>query len=162
VRKTAFVLAAASILSAAAIQACGSDSGDDDPSTLPGRQTKDGGEPETSSGSSGTPAPPPPPPGSADCSGLTDTVSDKPACDTCAKQKCCDAVQGCLSSSDCKALEKCLEPCADDDFACILGCQSAHDKGSAALEELGSCASDACESECGSAATDGGLLGDAF
>lgn len=96
------------------------------------------------------------------CTDLSMTVGEPEACDKCAKAKCCDEILACNDSADCKALQKCLEPCADSDFTCVLTCQSAHDNGSSLLQEVGSCAQNECAAECPSTAPDADIFGDAF
>lgn len=139
-RRTAFFVAAVGFIGAAAVQGCGSDKVDDG-ANLPSRSPKDAGviTPDDSGGGSS---------GNVDCTGLTDKVSDTPACDTCAKQKCCKEVMACENSSDCKALNACLAKCADTDQLCILTCSAAHDNGTALAQDVASCAQDKCASEC--------------
>ena len=88
------------------------------------------------------------------CANLSTKVSDRPACDKCAKDKCCSEIQACNASNDCAALQACLEPCAQTDTLCILTCQESHSKGGELLQEVGSCAQLKCKSECPSETPD--------
>ena len=128
-----------------AAEGCSSNESKDGDLALPGRDpTKDSGA--TESGSSGNtdsgtePAP--------DCKSLALKVSDRPACDTCTKEKCCAEVLTCDKSADCKALQECLEPCAQDDDLCILTCIASHEGGSDKLQDVGQCAASKCKNEC--------------
>jgi hypothetical protein len=83
----------------------------------------------------------------ADCSKMA-TVDDRPACDTCTKQKCCTQLQACDASPACKAAQNCLAACASDDFICILSCSATGGNGAQLLQDVGTCASQQCASEC--------------
>ena len=89
---------------------------------------------------------------------ITTRYSGHPACDACTKQKCCDEVQACNKSADCKALQQCLDPCAQDDDLCILTCISGHESGSNKLQEVGSCAQVECKNECPPPDAGGGVF----
>lgn len=82
-------------------------------------------------------------------------VDDRPACDTCARAQCCTYVLECADSSDCEALMTCLDEC-EDDLACGLTCQLAHEKGGGILQELASCVQTRCKEECPSSPPDAG------
>lgn len=129
--------------SAIAIEGCSSESSKDGNLNLPSRDpAKDGGsDGTTSQGDTGTEPP-------ADCKSYTKKVSDRPACDTCTKEKCCSEILTCDKSADCKALQDCLEPCAQDDDLCILTCIAAHEGGSDKLQDVGQCAQSKCKAEC--------------
>lgn len=140
----------ACVLTFVAAGGCSSDATKDGSVDLPERDPKkdagaDSGTTPTDSG-----------PAAPDCTSMPLKVSDKPACDTCAKAKCCAEVQTCDKSNDCKALQACLEPCANDDLVCVLTCQAAHPKGQDALQEVGSCALANCKVECPSETPDSG------
>lgn len=122
--------------------ACSSDGKGDDGSVLPSRT----GQADAGSDSA---AP-------LDCSKRSGKVSDDPACDTCAKAKCCDEISKCDESADCAALEKCLDACADNDTVCVLSCQATHDKGASILQDVGACAQNECAKECPIQMPDGG------
>jgi hypothetical protein len=92
-------------------------------------------------GSSGT---------TADCSKMG-TVDSRPACDTCTKQKCCSQLQACAASASCKAAQDCIAKCADDDFGCVLTCSATGGNGAELLQDVGTCASNSCKTECPSA-----------
>jgi hypothetical protein len=84
---------------------------------------------------------------SADCSQHA-KVSDKPACDTCTKSKCCSEIQACDASPSCKQMEQCIAACGSDDFSCVLTCASASQTGFETFNAVGTCASQKCPSEC--------------
>ena len=88
-------------------------------------------------------------------------VDDRPACDQCARAKCCAQVLECDKTPDCQAMMKCLEDCKDD-LTCSLTCQIAHEKGGGILADLAACAQTKCEAECPSTSVDAGLDLDAF
>ena len=91
------------------------------------------------------------------------TVDSRPACDTCTKQKCCAQLQACDASAACKAAQACLAACASDDFLCVLQCSVTGGSGSDLLQEVGTCASQQCKTECPSSFDlDGGFDFDAF
>ncbi len=94
------------------------------------------------------------------CKDLKLVVGDPAACDQCAKEKCCAEVMACNDSADCKALQECIAPCAQDDIVCIGTCQEAHSKGSDLLTEVGSCAQDSCKNECPSMQSDADIFAD--
>ena len=94
------------------------------------------------------------------CKDLKLKVGDPAACDQCAKDKCCAEVMACNNSADCKALQECIAPCAQDDLVCILTCQDAHSKGADALQEVGACAQNNCKNECPSMQSDADIFAD--
>ena len=94
------------------------------------------------------------------CKDLPLKVGDPAACDQCAKDKCCAEVMACNSSADCKALQECIAPCAQDDLVCILTCQDAHSKGAGLLQDVGSCAQSNCKNECPSMQSDADIFAD--
>lgn len=145
------LLTTATFVTFATAGGCSSDDSKDGTIALPERDPKTDAGKESGTAppaDSGAPAP--------DCKSMTLKVSDKPACDTCAKDKCCAEVLACDKSNDCKALQACLEPCANDDLVCVLTCQAAHPKGQDALQEVGSCALANCKTECPSETPDSG------
>lgn len=90
-------------------------------------------------------------------------VSDKPACDTCTKAKCCKEIQACDNSAACKTAQDCLAKCKSDDFGCGLECYVAAGNGSDLLTAVGQCASSQCPNDCGGGGFgDGGFDFDAF
>ena len=154
--KTALTIAAAAVaIACTAVFGCGNDSGGGGGSDLPTRGDTDSGKSTSSSSSGGTPD------SGAVCTNLALKTSDTPACDTCVKDKCCDQVIACDQSFDCKALQQCIAPCDPNDFACILTCQTAHDKGASILAEVGQCAQFRCGPQCPSETPDSGTF-DAF
>jgi hypothetical protein len=159
VGNTLRLIAFTASVATAVVIGCGDDKGDDG-SGLPPRTSgnKDAGSTSstsssTSSGSTDTDS------GSGyDCSNHA-SVDDRPACDQCARAKCCEWITKCDQSAQCKAVQNCLKDCANDDFVCILGCQSQGGTGAEYLQELGACAQNECKSECPSSAPDGGFDG---
>jgi hypothetical protein len=95
------------------------------------------------------------------CKDLQLKVGDPAACDQCAKDKCCAEVMACNNSADCKALQECIAPCAQDDLVCILTCQEAHSNGAGQLQEVGACAQNNCKNECPSMQSDADIFADA-
>lgn len=127
-----------------AAQGCSSDDAKDGDLNLPGRDPLKDAGPEGGqkpAPDTGTETP-------LDCKSYTKKVSDRPACDTCTKEKCCKEVLACADSADCEALQACLEPCAQDDDLCILTCIAAHEGGSDKLQNVGQCAQSKCKNEC--------------
>ncbi len=94
------------------------------------------------------------------CKNLALKVGEPAACDQCAKEKCCAEVMACNSSADCKALQECIAPCAQDDLVCILTCQDAHSNGASKLQDVGSCAQSNCKNECPSMQSDADIFAD--
>lgn len=142
-----FFVVSSAVAVAVAIGCGGSDVEGD---TLPRRADADGGSAPSDGGSSTGPS----------CTGLALQVSDTPACDKCAKDKCCSEVIACNDSSDCKGLMSCIAKCGSSDLQCMLACQTAHDKGAGLLQDLGSCAGDKCQAECPSSDLDANIFGD--
>lgn len=83
-------------------------------------------------------------------------VSDKPACDTCSKAKCCNQIQACDKSPSCKIAQDCIAKCPANDIGCGFDCYVAAGDGAELLSDVGSCASSQCQNECGG----GGGIGD--
>jgi hypothetical protein len=94
------------------------------------------------------------------CKDLALKVGEPAACDQCAKEKCCAEVMACNSSADCKALQECIAPCAQDDVFCILTCQDAHSNGASKLQDVGACAQSNCKNECPSMQSDADIFAD--
>jgi hypothetical protein len=94
------------------------------------------------------------------CKNLALKVGEPAACDQCAKEKCCAEVMACNSSADCKALQECIAPCAQDDLFCILTCQEAHSNGASKLQDVGACAQSSCKNECPSMQSDADIFAD--
>lgn len=141
------------LLGTAAVVGCSDDAKTEDPAPLPtrpGDTRRDGG----GGGELDAEAAP-------TCTNLSLKVSERPACDTCAKEKCCDELLACNESATCKALQECIEQCASDDLPCVLTCQAANQSGSALLEAVGNCAMASCKAECPAEVPDADL-GDAF
>jgi hypothetical protein len=135
-----FALAGVVVSAASFAGGCSSEDPKDARVNLPPR------DPNTDSGTappvdSGTTPP-------LDCTKSASKVSETPACDTCAKQKCCAEIQACVASNDCLALQKCIEPCDQSDTFCIYECTLKHGKGAEKLQEVGSCAGLKCKAEC--------------
>lgn len=104
----------------------------------------------SSSGSSGTSSG-----GNADCTNHS-KVDDRPACDQCARAKCCNEIVACDQSANCKALQDCLAACAEGDLFCQLAC-SGNEQAVNLLSAVGNCAKRNCPTECPSQEQDGGL-----
>ena len=140
------------MVAGASAAACSSSTGSDGDSTLPTR-TEAGTQAEASTSADGAPVTP-----AESCKDLTLVVGAPAICDQCAKAKCCTEVLACTKSADCAALQMCIEPCAQDDFICIATCTEAHGRGTAILQEIGSCAKTSCKTECaGSEPSDAGF-----
>lgn len=120
------------------VLACGSESGKESPSELPNRNPGDGEEGGTKEA---------PDAGVLTCTDRA-AVDTRPACDTCAKQNCCQQIIDCDNEPDCRALQDCIEPCDQNDFSCIGLCQLAHPNGSDALLAVGSCVGSKCKADC--------------
>jgi hypothetical protein len=157
VQKSLGVLAGSLFVGVAIVMGCSAPSADGSnlAGSKPGKASSssggsndddDGGSSSTTSSSSG---------GSASCAAHA-KVSDRPACDTCTKAKCCDEIVACDKDSDCKAIQKCFEECPPNDDTCGLVCLTAHDKGANTLQGVSSCAQDKCATECPSSVPDAG------
>lgn len=129
--------------------ACSSSSSNDGDNNLPARQEAGADTSQTAAPDSATPP-------AESCKDLTLVVGEPKACDDCAKSKCCEEVLACNKSADCKALQQCIAPCAQDDFVCIGTCSEAHSKGAGQLQEVGSCAQTNCKTECAASEPDAG------
>jgi hypothetical protein len=145
-RTTFLVIGVVGLCSLGLVIACADSSSGESGNELPGRGTSSGDEGGTSSsgGSSGTSG------STADCTNHA-PVSDTPACDTCAKAKCCDHIDKCDKNDDCKAAQDCIAACAEGDQFCGLTCLLSHEQGSEILQGLASCTSTKCKAECPSA-----------
>jgi hypothetical protein len=86
----------------------------------------------------------------ADCTKLPPADKD-PKCDTCARSKCCSEYAACENSSACQQQKKCVEACADGDFACLLTCRGSSDPAAALADEFAGCINEKCSSECAGA-----------
>ncbi len=114
-----------------------------------------GGDPADTASSSGASG------GSVSCTNH-EKVDDRPACDQCARAKCCAEIVECDKIPDCQALLTCIDDCKGDVF-CGLSCDNAHPKGSDALSGVAGCAQVKCAAECPSQGLgDAGLDFDAF
>jgi hypothetical protein len=112
--------------------------------------------PRESTGSSGSDAST----GAPDCTKHA-KVDDRPACDQCAREKCCKELVACDDNAGCKATMDCLAACQPDDPTCGLTC-SLNDPGNLLLA-FGQCAKGKCGSECPDTSSgDGGPDFDAF
>jgi hypothetical protein len=151
VRKTLAKLALAALFASALAAGCGDDVGDEG-DRLPTRAD----EPRDSGPSGELDAEP-----TIRCDDSTTKVSDRPACDQCAKAKCCKEIDACDKSNACKVLADCIADCDADDFACVLTCQGANPSGAQLLTEIGYCAQAQCKTECPSEMPDSGDF-DAF
>lgn len=134
---------------------CG-DSDKDGSSGLPPRNSgdKDGGQTNTSTSGGSTS-------GSGtnyDCSSHA-PVDDDPACDQCARSKCCEWISKCDGSPSCKAAQDCIAACNPDDFTCVLSCSATAGSGGVFLEEFGACVSNNCKSECNTSQPDASFDG---
>lgn len=142
---------------------CSSSTKDESPTPFPQRSSSSGatdGGSSGSSGSSGTSGTSGTSGAPADCTNHA-KVDDRPACDQCARAKCCKEILACDQSSSCLALQDCLAACAPNDVFCQLSC-SGNDTAVNLLSDVGNCAKRNCPSECPSTASDGGLDLDAF
>jgi hypothetical protein len=148
VRKLTFVMGFTGIVTAlAAAAACSDSIPTDGLVNLPPRDAATAADADTTDSA-------------VSCKDLQLKVGDPAACDQCAKDKCCAEVLACDKSADCKALQNCIAPCAQDDLVCILTCQEAHPKGGDLLQEVGSCAQNNCKNECPSMQSDADIFGD--
>lgn len=123
--------------------------GDDDKNTganLPPRNSGKDAETNTSTsgGSSGNTDP------NYDCSNRA-AVDDDPACDQCARSKCCEWITKCDGSPSCKAAQECIAACDDGDIICVQSCAATGGTGAVFLQEFGACVSNECKTECQSA-----------
>jgi hypothetical protein len=131
------------------VLACGNNTTGETGTEIPGRGTSSGnnGEGGTSSGTTTSS-------GGPDCTNRPGKVSDTPACDTCAKAKCCEHIDACDNNDDCKAAQDCIAACDPSDQVCGLTCLLAHEEGTGILQKLASCTSSKCKAECPSASVD--------
>lgn len=67
------------------------------------------------------------------------------SCQTCLESSCCFALNACEAGSECIALKTCLDDCAGN-IPCAASCASMHEDGVNAVDALGACNSDSCES----------------
>jgi hypothetical protein len=133
---------------------CGDDSKDGG-ANLPPRNSgkEDGGQTNTSTSGGSTSGDPGT---NYDCTSHA-PVDDDPACDQCARSKCCEWISKCDGSPSCKAAQDCIGACNSDDFTCVLGCSATAGTGGVFLEELGPCVSNGCKSECSASQPDAGF-----
>lgn len=103
-----------------------------------------------------------------DCS-KAEKTDDRPACDSCAKSKCCKSVLAVQANSDAKLLTQCLDKCGPlttlEGATCGLTCQESHPSGNSVFGDFSSCVQDKCANECPSTINmgdidAGGVLGD--
>lgn len=122
--------------------------GDDDDDTTPKKGTSSGTTSTATDDQAG------------DCS-KAEKTDDRPACDTCAKSKCCKSVLAVQSNSDAKLLTKCLDTCGPlttlEGATCGLTCQESHPSGNTVFGDFSSCVQDKCGSECPSTIDLGGV-----
>ena len=126
---------------------CSSDTPKDGQVDLPPRDQQEDASTPPAAADTGAPA--------VDCSKTSVKVSDRPACETCAKSKCCKEIAACDESNDCKALIKCGDTCDPSDIFCAFECQTKYPTGTDRLREVGSCTELNCATEC--PAPDGGI-----
>lgn len=137
---------------------CGGDDNDGGEG-LPPRNagTKDA---ETNTGSSGTTTSSSGDP-TYDCSNR-EPVDDNPACDQCARSKCCEWITKCDGSPSCKAAQNCIAACDDGDIICVQGCAVTAGAGGTFLQEFGACVTNECKSECESSQPDASTFDSPF
>ncbi len=70
------------------------------------------------------------------------------ACDACLNASCCDSILACEQNTSCTSLYQCLAACAQNDQSCIDQCISQYGDGKDALEQVLSCADQACTGKC--------------
>ena len=143
--KTFSALALTACFGVVLVIGCGDD--DKDSGTgLPPRNSgdKDGGQTNTSSSGGNTSSSGDP---TYDCTNHA-AVDPNPACDQCARSKCCEQITQCDQTPSCKTAQDCLAACASDDFVCITGCSATGGKGGEILNEFGACLVNGCKSEC--------------
>lgn len=64
---------------------------------------------------------------------------------------CSSEVTACQNNTDCAALVKCLNACAQNDQTCVNNCATQHSAGTAIYQKIGDCVcSTACTTECAS------------
>lgn len=103
-----------------------------------------------------------PPPTSTPTCAEHPKVDDRPACDSCVRESCCEYVLACSDSPDCDAVMQCLDECEADDLTCPITCRVLHESGAALLNQVGSCAQTRCKTECPMSLPDAGDFADVF
>ncbi|MBK6513021.1 MAG: hypothetical protein IPM79_07765 [Polyangiaceae bacterium] len=69
-------------------------------------------------------------------------------CEECLYSTCPDAMNACLSNSECLAVWSCLNDCPPNELSCHQGCYNAFPGGIEALEDVIDCSQVACEPVC--------------
>ena len=151
--KTLSSLAIAASFGVLVVIGCGGDDKDGG-ANLPPRNSGKDAETNTSSSSGSTTSSSGDP--SYDCSNHA-AVDDDPACDQCARSKCCEWITKCDGSPSCKAAQECIAACDDGDFICVQSCAVTAGAGGEFLQEFGACVSNSCKSECASSQPDAGF-----
>ena len=84
-------------------------------------------------------------------SGGTQTCAQCQQAATTGVGACSQAVTDCQNDTDCAALLKCFNGCAQGDQTCINNCASQHSTGAAIYQKIGDCVcSTGCKTECAS------------
>jgi len=78
-------------------------------------------------------------------SGTTQTTPTD--CNGCTDAKCATQKAGCAAGSDCDAYSQCVSACTD--AACVTNCESSHQDGKNASDQLATCTTSQCATECG-------------
>lgn len=79
--------------------------------------------------------------------GVVETPGD--ACQACTLAHCCDRTEACAQEPDCQAYLDCVEPCAEDDDACVEDCIVKHPAGYTVGSVLAACEAHECWEPCG-------------
>lgn len=69
-------------------------------------------------------------------------------CQTCLYDSCPDAMNGCLSQSECLTLLGCIQACGPNDLSCHNDCYNAHPDGIDPLELVLDCSTMSCPDTC--------------
>jgi hypothetical protein len=69
-------------------------------------------------------------------------------CTACTVTKCQDAYIACQTDSNCQLISDCFVVCANGDIACKTACENSYPAGKTLFESFGTCAANACMTEC--------------
>ncbi len=85
------------------------------------------------------------------CSQDFDAGTTPQSCPQCTDQFCSAQKANCASGTDCDQYQQCTLPCAEhpDDANCIETCKQVHVPGTQASEDLSTCTTNNCSSQCG-------------
>lgn len=85
---------------------------------------------------------------------ITDPVYEAPACDTCAKDKCCDKMEACFGSADCVEVYNAAVDCQNVDGgaaeieSCVNAAKATYANGAAAFDAFTACVATGCQAAC--------------